>query len=85
MSEQGYLTQFGAVDAVMSQVLASSTRPTQLIVISDHNARPLFPLDQHEHVVFMRWRSWLPQGARIAAPDDAAELVANMSTHPERP
>jgi hypothetical protein len=83
MSEEGYLSQFGAVNDILAQVLASGTRPTQLIVLSDHNARSLFPKTEHEHVVFMRLRTWLPSAPAITAPEEAAELVARMSLRPD--
>jgi hypothetical protein len=85
MTESGYLSQFGAVDAVVAQALNSTVRPTQLIVLSDHNARPLFPRSQHEHIVFVRWRSWVPTGSSISGPQDAAGLLARLSRHPELP
>ena len=85
MTEAGYLTQFAAIDKVIGQVLASRTRPTQLIVLSDHNARPLFPKPEHEHVVFIRWRSWVSRAAAVPTPEDAAELVGRMSLSPESP
>ena len=85
MTAPGYVTQFDAVDAVVAQVLDSTTRPTQLIMLSDHNARPLVPRELHEHVVFMRWKSWSLHGRFVAGPANAAELVAGMSMHPERP
>lgn len=83
MSEDGYLSQFGAVDDVIGDVLRSGTRPTQLIVLSDHNARPLFPKAEHEHVVFMRLRSWVPSGPGVDVPEDAADLVARMTLRPD--
>ena len=83
MSEDGYLSQFGAVDDVIGDVLRSGTRPTQLIVLSDHNARPLFPKTEHEHVVFMRLRSWVPSGPGADIPEDAADLVARMTLRPD--
>jgi len=85
MSEEGYVSQFAAVDAVVAAVLASHTRPTQLIVLSDHNARPLFDKSEHEHVVFMRWRTWIHDADRIDRPENAAELVARMSLRPDEP
>lgn len=85
MDEAGYLSQFNAVDAVVGQVLRSTTRPTQLIVLSDHNARPLFPKQEHTHVVFIRWRGWAPRGQTVTGAEDAAELVGRMSLDPEVP
>ena len=82
-SEEGYLTQFPAVNDILAQVLASRTRPTQLIVLSDHNARPLFPKIEHEHVVFMRLRTWQASAHEVTTREDAAELVARMTLRPD--
>ncbi len=84
LTEPGYLSQFPVVDAIAREVLDSATRPTQLIVLSDHNARPLLPKPQHEHVVFMRWRSWAPTGRSSELPVEAAALVPAFSLEPDR-
>ena len=85
MSEEGYRTQFGAVDGVVAQVLDSPTRPTQLIMLSDHNARPLTPIAQHEHVVFIRLRSWAPSGPPRTLAVEVPNLLAGMSLRPDLP
>jgi hypothetical protein len=82
LTEPAYLSQFPVVDAIAQQVLDSATRPTQLIVLSDHNARPLLPRPQHEHVVFMRWRSWVSTGRTIEPTTEAATLVSAFSLKP---
>jgi hypothetical protein len=84
LTEPAYLSQFPVVDAIAQEVLDSATRPTQLIVLSDHNARPLLPRPQHEHVVFMRWRSWVPTGRSSESPVEAAALVPAFSLEPDR-
>lgn len=78
MDEAGYLRQFGNIDAVVANVLASDTRPTQLIVLSDHNARPLFPKAQHDHVVFIVLQPG-GSGSSITEREDAARSVARLS------
>ncbi len=83
MSEEGYISQFSAVNAIVGQVLASTTRPTQLIVLSDHNARSLFPKSVHEHVVFIRLRTWVQGSPEVPSSEDAAELVGRMTLRPD--
>jgi len=82
MNEAAYLAQFADVDGVVAQVLHSNQRPTQLIVLSDHNARPLFPKAAHSHVVFMRWRSWRSDRQDIAAQADVPQLLAHTIMSP---
>ncbi|HSI48436.1 MAG TPA: hypothetical protein VLA61_09220 [Ideonella sp.] len=77
MTEQGYLSQFAAVDAFIAQALADHTRPTRLVVMSDHNARQLLPKAQHDHVVLMS------HGPSTRAPDvtaheNAADVIARI-------
>jgi hypothetical protein len=78
MDEAGYLSQFVFVDQVVGQAMADTTRQSQLIVLSDHNARPLFPTSQHDRVVFARYRVGVP-GSRITQHEDAAGLLSTMS------
>jgi hypothetical protein len=85
MNDEGYRSQFPAVDEVLAEVLDSRTRPTQVIVLSDHNARPLFPKSEHEHIVFMRLRSWAPGKLVSPAPVEAADLLARLSLRPDLP
>ncbi len=85
MTEKGYVAQFAAVDDIVSVALSSQTRATQLIVISDHEARSLTPQAQHEHVVFLVRRSWAP-GSRIhSAREHAASMAARLILFPEAP
>lgn len=84
MSEEGYVRQFDAVDSVVSLVLASHLRPTQLIVLSDHNARPLSPKSQHEHVVLVTLRAGMHEPDVISRVE-AAETVARLSLTPDSP
>ena len=78
MSVDGYLAQFTYVDSVVAVALADRTRPSQLIVMSDHNARPLFPLALHDHVVYVRYRADVT-GRNVTSREDAAQLLSRMS------
>jgi hypothetical protein len=74
----GYLSQFAYIDDLLGVAMADRTRPSQLIVLSDHNARPLFPKRLHDHVVYARWREGVPASA-VETSEDAARLLARMS------
>ncbi|MCD2341597.1 hypothetical protein LRH25_14730 [Ideonella azotifigens] len=78
MTEQSYLTQFGAVDDVVAQALISTTRPTRLIVMSDHNARALLPKERHDQVVLVVLEPGL-HNSGVVKRENAAETLAHIS------
>ena len=80
MDEASYLTQFAYVDRVVAIAFADRTRPSQIIILSDHNARPLFPVALHDHVVYARYREGVP-GLVVDKREDAAQLLSRMSVH----
>jgi len=58
MDEHNYIGQFRYVDEAIRLVkrrleVVARHRPVNLVVLSDHNARPLTPKDEHTHVVMM--------------------------------
>jgi hypothetical protein len=78
MTEQGYLTQFGAVDDVVAQALTSTTRPTRLVVMSDHNARALLAEERHDQVVLVVLEPGL-HNPGVVKRENAAEVLARIS------
>lgn len=79
-----YFTQYEAINTVLDQVLRHAERPTRLIALSDHNARPLTPTAEHDHVVLMVREPEAVQGERLEQRVSAPTVLRTLLTDPSR-
>jgi hypothetical protein len=84
MTREAYIQQLRFVDKFLAFVTVELersghlARPTNVVVMSDHNARALTPDSEHEHVVFMERRSDDLKHAVDSRRIHAADLLADI-------
>jgi hypothetical protein len=87
MTPERYMSQFKWVDQVLGDVMrdvsqSEGKRAYRVIVMSDHNARTITPLTQHEHVVFAIRDSLALEPRRNDARAHAGDLLrAELARH----
>jgi hypothetical protein len=82
LTPTSYFTQYEAINTVLDQVMRHAERPTRLVALSDHNARPLTPHSEHDHVVLMVREPHTPQGVRLPQRSSVPTVLRAQLTAP---